>query len=423
MNPLMFDTKPLESYFFNWKEMATKSYDKRNTSPFTKTRVILLNGTEFESNWFLHQFARNCNNNDLRREIAIVRNQEQQQQKRISNLKPINENMLETTISYEQLAIELTAILAQNTKDKNVKAALDFALLEDFDHLYRFANLLKTDFNIDAETLVGKFTEITPGRPTIAHHRHPIDNVRFSMDADCSDLYTKLVAGIITAAEQQTMNFYMNMGQMYKNELGRKLYTEIAMVEEEHVTQYESLKDPTCTWLEQWVMHEYTECYLYFSAFKDETDPYIKNIWEEHFEMECAHLKRAIECLKKYGRTDYTKVLPKPDFPKLLQFGPNVEYVREVLRNTVWCTAECEGYTSVDNLKTCRFCDHNTKVNKATRYVASHLVIEKHIKKFNKDYRFEVKPNPIRELQNRKEDNTCVGLCEDSPLCENCNRC
>ena len=167
MNPLEVKTNELESYFMSWEKMCARPYDKDKTDPYTKTRVILMNGTEFESNWFLHQFARNCNDNELKREIALVRNQEQQQQKRISALKPINENMLETTISYEQLAIDLTAILAQNETDQNNKNALDFALLEDFDHLYRFANLLKMDFNIDAETLVGKFTEITPGRPTI----------------------------------------------------------------------------------------------------------------------------------------------------------------------------------------------------------------------------------------------------------------
>ncbi|MBQ4535926.1 MAG: hypothetical protein IJA22_03755, partial [Clostridia bacterium] len=179
MKPLEMETKDIEAYFMNWDMMYPRPYDKETTSPFTKTRVILMNGTEFESNWFLHQFARNCNDQDLRREIARVRAQEQQQQKRISCLKPINENMLETTISYEQLAIELTAILAQNEKDINNRNALDFALLEDFDHLYRFSNLLKTDFDIDAKKLVGGYTEIMPARPTISHHRHPVDNVRF----------------------------------------------------------------------------------------------------------------------------------------------------------------------------------------------------------------------------------------------------
>ena len=90
MNPLNENTKDLEEYYLGLENMYPKSYDKNNTSPFTKTRIILLNGTEFESNWFMHQFARNCNNQDLKRELAIVRNQEQQQQKRISCLKPIN---------------------------------------------------------------------------------------------------------------------------------------------------------------------------------------------------------------------------------------------------------------------------------------------------------------------------------------------
>lgn len=409
MNPLNETTKDLHDYNLSFKEMYPKSYNKNETSPFTKTRIILMNGTEFESNWFLHQFARNCNNQDLRREIAIVRNQEQQQQKRISCLKPINENMLEETIGYEQLAIELTAILAQNVKCKNTKAALDFALLEDFDHLYRFANLLKMDFDIDAETMVGKFTEITPGRPTVAHHRHPIDNVRLFGNAKEADLYTILVSNIITAAEQQTMNFYMNMAQMYKNDLGRKLFAEIGMVEEEHVTQYESLKDPNCTWLEQWVMHEYTECYLYYSMWQDESDEYIKSIWEEHYFMECAHLKRACECLERYENKMVEDVLPKLDFPKLLAFGENIDYIRKVL-STVYVTSEMEGYIDVDKLDNNRFCVYNKLINGDIEKIsASHLVINKHIDKFKKDYRFEVDKHPIEELQDRKEDNIKVG--------------
>lgn len=370
-----------------------------------------MNGTEFESNWFLHQFARNCNDNNLRREIAIVRNQEQQQQKRISCLKPINENMLEETIAYEQLAIDLTAILAQNEKDANAKSALDFALLEDFDHLYRFANLLKMDYGIDADVMVGKFTEIMPGRPTINEYRHPIDNVRAHMNAKKADAYTKLVGGIITAAEQQTMNFYMNMAQMYKNHLGRKLFSEIAMVEEEHVTQYESLKDPNCTWLEQWVMHEYTECYLYYSMMQDETDKNIAKIWEEHFLMEVSHLKRAAQLLEQYEKKPYTSVIPNPEFPVLLKFGQNKEYIRKVLETTVNYTSDKESYVSVSKLKPdCRFFVHLKKINGKPENVASHLVIKKYIDKFGSDYRYQDNASPIKELQNRKQDNITVGV-------------
>ncbi len=409
MNPFEHKSKEVESYFMDWEKMYPKPYNKLKTSPYTKTRIILMNGTEYESNWFLHQFARNCNDNDIRRAIALVRNQEQQQQKRISCLKPIDENILETTIAYEQLAVDLTAILAQNVMDENAKAALDFALLEDFDHLYRFSNLLKMDYNIDADMMVGKFTEIMPGRPTINEHRHPVDNVRYCMDASCADVYTKLVGNIITAAEQQTMNYYMNVAQFYNNDLGRRLFSEIGMVEEEHVTQYESLKDPTCTWLEQWVMHEYTECYLYYSMYKDEVDEYIKAIWLDHFDMEVAHLKLASELLKKYEKKDAIKVIGASEFPKLLKFGENIEYVQKVLK-TVGYTSVKEDYVPASTFpENARFFKHLKTVNVTPKNVASHLVIEKFIKQFGKDYRFEVAPHPVEELRNRENDNVTVG--------------
>ena len=250
MNP--FDLKPMkiDDSIMNWKEMYPCSYNKCDVNPYTKTRIILMNGTEFEANSFSHQFSRHCNDNDLRREIALTRRIEQQQQKKIQDLKPINENILETTISYEQLAVDLTARLAQNEPDEYVKKSLDFALLEDFDHLYRYSDLLEMEYKILPEKLVGRYTEIMPGRPTISHHRHPFDSIRRHINKDAS-LITKLNINIITAAEQQTMNYYMNIGGFYASDLGRRLYQEIGMVEEEHVSQYESLKNTNETWLER----------------------------------------------------------------------------------------------------------------------------------------------------------------------------
>ncbi len=409
MNPLNIKTKEINSYFIPLNQMYPKSYNKKTTSPYSKTRVILLNGLEFESNWFMHQFARNCDNDELKREIAVIRNQEQQQQKRISCLKPINESILETTIGYEQLAIDLTAVLAQNETDKNNIKALNFALLEDFDHLYRFSNLLMIDKHEDASALVGKFTEIMPARPTIAHHRYPKDNVKKPMIAKKSDLYSKLVANIITAAEQQTMNYYMNIAQWYKNDLGRKLYAEIAMVEEEHVTQYESLKDPTCSWLEQLVMHEYTECYLYYSCLMEEDNNNLKHIWQEHYEMECSHLKKACELLEKYENKSYESVFGNGEFPTLLKLGSNKEYVRNVIAETVTLTGNKCDYIEVCKLKqNADFFGYQNQVIEPAEMVASHIVINKAIEKLGQDYRYQDSAHPIKELNNRKKDNTTI---------------
>ena len=413
MNPIKEKSKSLENNFLPLRKMYPKSYNKDHTSPYTKTRVILMNGTEFESQWFMHNFARHCDEPEILEALAVVRRQEQQQQKRISCLKPINESILETTIAYEQLAVDLTAVLAQNENNENNIKALNFALLEDFDHLYRYANLLKMDKNIDADMLVGKYTEIMPGRPTVAEHRYPSDDIKPHLNADTADLYSKLVACTITAAEQQTMNYYMNIAQWYKNDLGRKLYAEIAMIEEAHVTQYESLRDPTMTWLEQWVMHEYTECWLYYSAMQDESDESIKKIWTEHFKMEVAHLKTAARLLKKFENKSYESVFGSGEFPKLLKLGGNKEYIRKVLGSTILLTAdntqEKFDYKDIKKISDDhRYFDYQQFMSGDPERNPSHLVIEKAIEKLGKDFRYQDSDHPVKELRSRKDDNVNI---------------
>ena len=409
MNPINDKCKSLQNNFLPLRKMCPKSYNKDNTSPYTKTRVILMNGTEFESQWFMHQFARHCDEPEILQALAVVRRQEQQQQKRISCLKPINESILETTIAYEQLAVELTATLARNEKDENNIKALNFALLEDFDHLYRYANLLKMDKGIDADVLVGKFTEIMPGRPTIAEHRYPSDDLKPHMVAEKADLYTKLVASTITAAEQQTMNYYMNIAQWYKNDLGRKLYAEIAMIEEAHVTQYESLKDPNMTWLEQWVMHEYCECWLYYSAMQDESNESIKKIWTEHYKMEVSHLKAAVKLLKQYENKTFEQVCGNGEFPKLLKLGGNKDYIRRVLGSTITLTADELDYRDIVKIPNDhRYFNYQKYMSGDPERNPSHLVIEKAIKKWGKDYRYQDGDHPVKELRDRKNDNVKI---------------
>src|SRR3546814_2558616 len=94
-----------------------------------------------------------------------------------------------------------------------LKQALDFALLEDFDHLYRYANLYELIDGKDASALTDSLTEITPGRPTIVEHRHPLDEVRGHYSTHTVDPLSRMHVMTIVAGEQQTMNFYMNHGR------------------------------------------------------------------------------------------------------------------------------------------------------------------------------------------------------------------
>lgn len=409
MNPFEENPIDLESAFQNWKQLYPAPYNKRDVDPYTKTRIILMNGTEFEANWFSHQFDRHCSNNELRGELAITRMLEKQQQIKISLLKPGNESILEHTISYEQLAVDLTAELARRETDCNVKRALDFALLEDFDHLYRYANLLEAEAGVYAERLVGRYTEIMPGRPTISHHRFPRDNVRRSTDESAA-VQTTLSAMIITAAEQQTMNYYMNVTNLYPSDPGRRLYEEIALVEEEHVTQYECLLNPMLSWLENLLWHEFNECYLYYSCYQTETMPYVKLLWEQNLAIEVAHLHRASALLEKYEGKHWQQVIPVGEFPAPVSLHENIEYVRQVLGATVQYTSVGEDYYKVEELpRDADFFAYQQVINPSVSIVPSHNVIESMIRRNGRDYRFQVAPNPVPELRCRTEDNTSVG--------------
>lgn len=413
-NPFKEKPKKVESCLMRWKDLFSTPYNKNEVSPYTKTRCILMNGTEYEAVWCKHHFNRHYPDNDARRKVALLRRNEQQQQKLISLLKPIDESLLETTIAYEQLAVDLTAFLAQRSVDKNVKAALDFALLEDFDHLYRYANMLEMDMGVHAERLVGAYTEIMPGRPTIAHHRHPFDSVKPFIDNKKADIVTKLDVGIITAAEQQTMNYYMNIAQFYSTQKGRELYAEIGMVEEDHVSQYGSLIDTKATIFENLLMHEYTECYLYYSMYEDESDERIKKIWELLLEQEIAHLHLAVELLNTYEKKSWDEVCGNGDFPQLIKLQENKDYVRKILKKTVTQTADREGYAEVNELPdNADYFKYQKKVTPQPKCERGHVIIDEHIQKFGTDYRFEQSPHPIPALRSRTEDNYCLGVCKD----------
>ena len=408
MNPFKEKAIPVCGTFDSFSALYPKPYDPRTIDPYTKCRIILMNGTEFEAVKFSHQMARHCPDPKLRRELAMARRTEQQQQKKLANLKPICESILEHTISYEQLAVDLTAQLAKRVQCANVKSALDLALLEDFDHLYRYADLLEMDAGVHAERLVGRYTEIMPGRPTISEHRFPKDGIPAALGAD-APLFDLLAANIITAAEQQTMNYYMNVTGFYGNDLGRRLYQEIGMIEEQHVTQYEALMNPHLTWLECLLWHEYTECYLYWSCEQTETDPYIRCIWARHLEQEIAHLHKAAQLLEEYEGKHWQQVIPCADFPAPLRLESNVDYVRQIL-----CTAQLtykdQCPVPVQTLDCSDpFFTYQRTVHEATDCVASHQVIERAICNAGQDYRFEVAPHPVCPLRDRKSDNTQLG--------------
>ena len=166
-NPLQEKGIPLDRQLRNWSELNVEPYDKDSVHPFSRCRGIVMNGIEVEAIIFSHQMARNTLDPQVKQKLAYMRRIEQQQQKAVNWLIPGDESTLEVTLGYEQVAVDLTSWVAQNEPDPYLKQVYDFGLLEDFDHLYRYANLYELFDDKKAEKIVGELPEITPGRPTI----------------------------------------------------------------------------------------------------------------------------------------------------------------------------------------------------------------------------------------------------------------
>jgi len=299
----------LEQQRFTWKELVQPPFSKLDDDAFTRVRVILMNGIEAEALRFGHACARM--NRDLQVALARVRRVEQHQATLVNWLNPPDQSVLETTIGYEQVAIEVTASVAQHEPDSYLAQVFRFGLLEDFDHLYRYSALMDRVEGKDANVLLQSYTDIVPGRPTSVEHRAPEDDLRRPYDRKAARFVTKLNAMTIMAGEHQTHDYYMNVGPTYADPVGRQLYAEIASIEEQHVTQYESIIDPDETWLEKWLLHEACEVYNYHSCVESEKNARVRAIWERFLDYELGHVRFVARLFEDTEGRDAAEILPE----------------------------------------------------------------------------------------------------------------
>jgi hypothetical protein len=398
-NPLEHHGIPLDQQIRDWRELDVEPIDPEAVDPYTRCRIITMNGIEVESIMFSHQFARHCPDPEVTRRLAYTRFVESQQQRVVNWLLPGQASVLETTLGYEQVAVDLTAWVARHEPDPYLKQAYEFGVLEDFDHLYRYANLYEMVERRKAERVVDGVTEVMPGRPTVAEFRHPFDNVNDPYDKGMVDPRSKLHALTILSAEQQVMIFYMNVGPQYMEPIARQLYQEISLIEQEHVTHYESLVDPGETWWERLLTHEYNECWLYWSFMEQESDPRIKAVWELHLQMELAHLQQAAEYLRQFDGREPEQVVGDTGLPEPLMFEPNKEYLRHLLATQIDLTKLGAGYVREAHE---RFERMQERIHGGQK-PPSEQVIDAHREQVGDEYRLETEgPHPVEALRGRE---------------------
>lgn len=319
---------PIEKQKFTWRELVQKPISKMDDDAFTRVRIILANGLEQQANRFQHMCSQI--NGELRPALAMVRRVEHHQQTMINWLLSSDHSPIETTIGYEQVAIEITAAIAQQEPDPYIAQVYRFGLLEDFDHMYRYSALLDRVEGKDANNILQSYTDIIPGRITFDEHRHPNDDLREHYDRKKAEPITKMNALTIMSGEYQTRDYYMNIGPMFSDPVARQLYAEIASIEEQHVTQYGSIIDPDETLLEKWLLYEANEVYNYYGLMVSETNPRIKDIWERFLDYELGHLDLVKKLFKKHEKRDPAEILPEM-LPDPIPFESQREFVRQTL--------------------------------------------------------------------------------------------
>lgn len=343
----------LEKQRMSWKTMAGKTISKLDDDAFTRVRIILMNGLELDS-LRTKQVAIRANR-DARVQLAQLLRAEQHQATAINWLIGADHSPLETTIAYEQAAIEITASVSQLEPDDYLAQGYRYALLEDFDHLYRYSAMLDRLEGKDSNNILQGYTDIVPARPTAEHHRAPEHELLRPYEPGAA-LATKLHALTLTGAEYQTHDYYMNIGPLFADPLARQLYAEIASIESQHITHYGSMLNPDESPLEKLLISEACEVWNYAGCVEQESNPRVRAIWEQFLAFELGHFQVALELFKKHERRDPQEVLGKGDLPAFIAFRSHRDFVREVIEEetdlrkdgTEFVDRQQEGASSLD---------------------------------------------------------------------------
>ena len=337
---------------------------------------------------------------DQRRALAVVRRGALERALRLNALLPACPPV-EEAVRLEQLEADLTAALRNVPGTGAIRPALDFALLEEADQLYRFSNLLDAEQDAPAERVTGGRVEITPGRPCVAAHRHPLDAAFRPLDFDAISQAARLSVALMAPLERDMAALYARRAGEATDRDARMLFAEMALIEEQHASQYESLWDARRTALENLTLRAAALCYAYYSLQAAETNPALREIFQNG--LAAAREDHAALC-------GLANVPPVGEFPPPFLFGDTSALVRALMPRQVTLTMLEDSLVPSDLLPaSCRYFEWQRALNGDGADAPSHRVIERYAARYGTDYRFERTPNPIEALQNRRADNNTLG--------------
>lgn len=350
---------PVELQALHWRDMALTPISKLDDDAFTRVRIGLMSALEMGAFDFAHAAA--LGSSDLREALARVRRIELHQGLAVQSLLGTDHSPLELAIGHKQCAIEVAAALAQHEPDAVVAAALRFGMVEDLDHLYRLAALLDRVEGKDANNILQSYTDILPGRPTILQHRAPQDDLRAAYDTTTAHASTRIHVLTMLALARRLGTLFAHGAMTQADPVVRQLHAEIASIEEQHATHYESLLDPREGWLEQWLLHQAAEAVAYHACVQRETEPRIKALWERMLDYEIGQFHYVADLLRSHGGQDPQRIVPR-ELPDTLPFSSQRDYLRKALQEELELSV-CAGVYVPRSQESQATRDYRTRVN------------------------------------------------------------
>jgi hypothetical protein len=323
-NPLDHDGIPLDRQTGDWRELTVTGIDPEQVEPYTRCRIVAMSGIENAAVRFDRQAGRLATDPELRGRFELLRSVEARQRHTVAGLLAQPRTVLETALTYEEAAVDLDSWLARMEPDQPRRQVYECDALEDFQHVYRYAELLDGVQRRRPSHLVDEVAEMLPDR---SEEPQPGED---AANEPSSHPLSMLNAITMLAIEQQTADFYDSVDADVLEPPVRPVYRELSWAEREQVERHQALVDPGPSPWEQLVAREYNECRLYYAFLDQESDRRIRAVWELNLQMELAHLRLAGELLRRFDGREPAEVVGAglPDPPG---FDANRLFLRRLL--------------------------------------------------------------------------------------------
>lgn len=399
MNPYQTGAPRLSHGLRSWEDLLAVPVQTEN-HPLRRARLLLA-AALWEDVPALRGDA------EFIRQATLIRRVEWQQRLRFLSFLP-GDPPCERLLTALFMLTELTASAAQLEKEPRARAVMDFLLPENCDMLYRTANLLSLEYSVSADDILCSQAELMPGRPCIAAHRHPYDDVQRPLRDAARKPQTFINLYLLRAAARSVSRMAA-AALNTQSPQSQALYAELSLLLSEHATQYDGLLGEERSPQLRLLLRAYCGWCLYHGLAAQEENETLKTAYQEAETACCAHLHKARSLYLRAAGKDAPVPFEDEEAPAPPILCANKGYIRGALRN-VGVTLRRGEHLPVGMLPAgADFFRYQQRLNSDLPRVPSHAVVTAHILKTGQDFRSELAPHPVEMLRDRAVDQVRVG--------------